>query len=732
MMLTPGTLLGERYEIVEKIGAGGMSIVYKAKDTRLQRFVAIKELREEFAQDEEFVRKFRKEALAAASLSHPNIVGIFDVGSDHDIYYIVMEYIEGHTLKEIIANEGPFNTKTVLEYGIQMVSALKHAHMKKIIHRDIKPQNILITNDHVLKVTDFGIAKAVDSSTIVATGNAIGSVHYFSPEQARGRFVNETSDLYSCGIVLFELATQRLPFEADSHISIALKHINEELPKPSLLNSNVPANLEQIILRATNKSQSERYQNADEMLQDMRGVLQNPNYIVKVPEELEHTILMTSAETEYIRSNAKVEEENVSRVKQNVEPKQEFNTEIEKEDLKNEKTEESSIYASNTGLEEDEEDEEVSTLYKFLVGIGGVLATLTVVIVIALACFLWLPSLGKVKMVSVPNLYGLTLQEAKAEIKRFKLKIADPKEEYTTEVDAGQVFKQVPAAGSTVEKNSTIEITVALGGKQTSSSETVSEEVIQLPDLAGWKTEDAINKLSELGLSSPKIETKNDDKMEMGRVITQTPGYGVKISKDTEVILVVSLGPEVQNKTVKVPNLIGSTTDDATRKLAGLGLELGSQTEEFSTNYSKGTIIDQHISSGTEVDEGTSINIVVSKGEEVIEETPVETPDEEVVPPSEEVAPPSEENTPPSGEEPVDELSTQRHTIYFPEDLDSSQENYHVLVQLRRDDGTSTVIYDQSVPFSSFPIEVELTGQGVAQLDVYFNNNQEYRENIYF
>ena len=241
-MLTPGTLLGERYEIIKKIGAGGMSIVYKAKDNRLQRYVAIKELREEFVQDEEFVVKFRKEALSAASLSHPNIVGIYDVGSDKEVHYIVMEYIEGKTLKEVIATDGPFDSKTVLELGVQMVSALKHAHQKKIIHRDIKPQNILLTNDGVLKVTDFGIAKAVDSSTIVATGNAIGSVHYFSPEQAKGKYVNESSDLYSCGIVLFELATKRLPFEADSHISIALKHINEEFPRPSSINPEILLN----------------------------------------------------------------------------------------------------------------------------------------------------------------------------------------------------------------------------------------------------------------------------------------------------------------------------------------------------------------------------------------------------------------------------------------------------------------------------------------------------------
>ncbi|MDF2878998.1 MAG: hypothetical protein K0S30_2094 [Clostridia bacterium] len=301
-MITPGTILGDRYEIIEKIGAGGMSIVYKAKCHRLQRFVAIKVLREEFVKDEDFVAKFRKEALAAASLSHPNIVGIYDVGSDHDLHYIVMEYIEGKTLKELIAEEGPFESKMVLDFGMQIVSALRHAHRKKIVHRDIKPQNILVTHDNVLKVTDFGIAKAVDSSTVVATGNAIGSVHYFSPEQAKGKYVNETSDLYSCGIVLFELATKKLPFEADSHISIALKHINEEMPKPSEFNPAIMANLEQLILKASQKSQSARYQNADEMLKDMKGVAVDPHYIVRNDEVFDQTILMTNTETEYIRS----------------------------------------------------------------------------------------------------------------------------------------------------------------------------------------------------------------------------------------------------------------------------------------------------------------------------------------------------------------------------------------------------------------------------------------------
>lgn len=351
-MLEPGKILGDRYEIIQKIGAGGMSIVYKAKCNKLQRFVAIKVLREEFVKDEAFVQKFKSEAFSAGGLSHPNIVSIYDVGQEDDLHYIVMEFVEGQTLKEYIEQNGPLSSTQTLEYGMQIVSALRHAHNKQVIHRDIKPQNILITHDQMLKVADFGIAKAVDSSTIVASGNAIGSVHYFSPEQAKGKYVNETSDLYSCGIVLFEMATNRLPFQADTHVSIALKHINEEVPKPSLFNEQIWPGLESIILKATNKKQELRYQNADSMLEDMKTVLANPTVDLSSKEvtetDVDQTILLTDIQTSFIRQNEKT----TSRLESNqtlgvkMSTPQDYYEEYEGED-----------------------EEEVSTGYKILAGL---------------------------------------------------------------------------------------------------------------------------------------------------------------------------------------------------------------------------------------------------------------------------------------------------------------------------------------------------------------------------
>ncbi|MEG0713022.1 MAG: Stk1 family PASTA domain-containing Ser/Thr kinase, partial [Niameybacter sp.] len=429
-MLEPGTLLGERYEIIEKIGAGGMSIVYKAKCNRLQRFVAIKVLREEFVKDDDFVKKFRSEAFSAGSLSHPNIVGIYDVGQEEDLHYIVMEYVEGQTLKEYIEQNGPLPSATVLEFGGQIVSAIRHAHSKQIIHRDIKPQNILITPEHVLKVADFGIAKAVDSSTIVSTGNAIGSVHYFSPEQAKGKYVNETSDLYSCGIVMFEMATNSLPFQADSHVSIALKHINEEIPKPSLFNAEIWPGLEAIILKATKKQQDERYQNADSMLEDIHRVKLDPHAIIEtkvVDDEIDQTILLTDIQTQFIRQNEKVP----GRLDTNQVPNVKM-------------TSPGDLYQAYED-EEEEEDEEVPTGYKVLAGIGGVLATLVLAGIVATIIFFVLPSFSKPEYELVPEMVGKTIEEATRLLEGKDLKIEKVGEKQSDRFEAGLIIEQTPA-----------------------------------------------------------------------------------------------------------------------------------------------------------------------------------------------------------------------------------------------------------------------------------------------
>jgi serine/threonine protein kinase len=270
-------VLGNRYELIEKIGGGGMALVYKARCRLLNRFVAVKILREEFTGDEEFVKRFEIEAQSAASLSHPNIVPIYDVGNENNIFYIVMEYIDGITLKEYIVRNGPLDWKDAVRIAIQICSAIEHAHSKQIIHRDIKPQNILMTQDGIAKVTDFGIARAVTSSTITMVGSTIGSVHYFSPEQARGGYIDEKSDLYSLGIIMYEMITGKMPFDGESPVAIALKHIQDKPIQPIDLNKDIPRALNDIIMKAIKKEQSGRYQTATEMSEDLYRVFKEPN-----------------------------------------------------------------------------------------------------------------------------------------------------------------------------------------------------------------------------------------------------------------------------------------------------------------------------------------------------------------------------------------------------------------------------------------------------------------------
>lgn len=697
-MLTPGTLLGERYEIIEKIGAGGMSIVYKAKDNRLQRYVAIKELREEFVQDEDFVAKFRKEALSAASLSHPNIVGIYDVGSDKDIQYIVMEYVEGKTLKQVIDEQGPFDFKTVLELGVQMVSALKHAHLKKIIHRDIKPQNILMTNDGVLKVTDFGIAKAVDSSTIVATGNAIGSVHYFSPEQAKGKYVNQSSDLYSCGIVLFELATKRLPFEADSHISIALKHINEEFPRPSSINPNIPENLEHIILRATRKNQVERYQNADEMLRDMKGVLQSPNYKVNLESLSEKTILLSPEETQLLRESN--------------------NEEFREEEMvqKHNNQDENNIYESNVNFDDNEDEGEISTFYKVLVSVGGVLATLVLVVVITLACVIWIPSLSKSKLYSVPNVVEKTREEAEDLITKSNLNVKVIEVE-TEGITLGTVVEQDPVGGTTVKKNTTVEIHVAISGDET-ANEDLNKEV-KVPDLLNLSIPDVTTELGKLGLKIGDTEYREDETTDENVVLSQDPVAGTTVKSGSSIKLIISKKPK-KDEGIAMPNLYGSTLDKARSTLGGMNLSLGKVSEEESEEE-VGKIIRQTVSSGTLVEAGTKVDVIISKGKSEPEPTEEPSPN-----PSDE---PTTEPNPEEGEQPVVD-TTQSIVVAAPSG--DIKESYLVVAKLSLDDGTTPSTKEINVAYDQFPVTFSFQGHGTGIVEIYIDGISVSRDTITF
>lgn len=694
-MLEPGIVLGDRYEIIQKIGAGGMSIVYKAKCKKLQRFVAIKVLREEFVKDDAFVKKFKSEAFSAGSLSHPNIVSIYDVGQEEDLHYIVMEYVEGQTLKEYIEQNGPLAPSVALEYSIQIVSALRHAHKKQIIHRDIKPQNILITHEHVLKVADFGIAKAVDSSTVVATGNAIGSVHYFSPEQAKGKYVNETSDLYSCGIVLFEMMTNRLPFQADSHVSIALKHINEEIPRPSLFNAQIWPGLEHIILKATDKRQELRYQNADSMLEDMRRVLADPTVDFSSQEEtgdMDQTILLTDIETSFIRQNEKsvnqAEPSKVAEVKMTT--PQDYYEEYEQE----------------------EEEEEVSKGYKILAGVGGVLATLVIVGIIAAVAFFVMPSFSKPSYVVVPTVLGKTFEEAKILLEGKNLQVTLIGEDVSDTYEAGMVMKQTPNQEEVVKPGSVIGLVVA------KADETTKEVVV--PDVEGISSADAQRILTDKGLI-PKIEWAYDDDLERSMVIEHTPSAGTTVSEGDIVTLVLSKGPKVV--LVKVPDLYNLTVDQAKLKLNNEGLRFGQTATEESDTIEKGKIIRQSIGANQEIEKGEIVDVTISSGPAIKEpEEPVTEPDEPVTP-----------ETPvlPEADNPVVEQETVSVTRVINAPADNLKDEYHVLVVLEDELGTRSV-FDDIVKKEQFPLPIQLSGKGKGVLSTYFDGGGEYRDNINF
>ena len=662
-MLEPGKILGDRYEIIQKIGAGGMSIVYKAKCNKLQRFVAIKVLREEFVKDEAFVQKFKSEAFSAGGLSHPNIVSIYDVGQEDDLHYIVMEFVEGQTLKEYIEQNGPLSSTQTLEYGMQIVSALRHAHNKQVIHRDIKPQNILITHDQMLKVADFGIAKAVDSSTIVAAGNAIGSVHYFSPEQAKGKYVNETSDLYSCGIVLFEMATNRLPFQADTHVSIALKHINEEVPKPSLFNEQIWPGLESIILKATNKKQELRYQNADSMLEDMKTVLANPTVDLSSKEvtetDVDQTILLTDIQTSFIRQNEKT----TSRLESNqtlgvkMSTPQDYYEEYEGED-----------------------EEEVSTGYKILAGLGGVLATLLIVGIMAAVTFFVLPSFNKPQRVVVPSVLGQTVDKATAILEDKNLAILLAGEEASDTYTPGTIMRQTPNGEKVVEPGTVINVVVA-------KQKEVIEEVV-VPNLKGEESANAQSILSEMDL---------DVALE----------WEYSLSKGKEVVL------------VKVPNLYNLTLDEAKAKLNEVGLRFGQTVEENSDTVEQGKVMKQSIAENQEIEQGEIVDIVISKGPKVEEVIPPEEDPNNPTTPDTDI--PSEENTP--EEEP---LATITRVINAP--TDKLQDEYHVLVLIEDDLGARTA-FDGIVKKEQFPLPIQVSGKGKGVLTTFFDGQEEYRDN---
>ena len=555
-----GRLLGNRYEIIEKIGSGGMATVYKAKCHVLNRYVAIKILRDEFTTDEEFIKRFEVEAQSAASITHPNIVSVYDVGVDGNLYYIVMELIKGKTLKEIITEEkGPLPWKWSVNIASQIASALATAHRNHIIHRDIKPHNIIITEDGVAKVTDFGIAKAVSNSTITAFGTTIGSVHYFSPEHARGGFTDEKSDLYSLGVVMYEMLTGKVPFDADTAVSIALKHMQEEAKPPIELNPNIPSAVNDIIMKALRKDTNLRYQNATAMLLDLKRALKEPN-------------------GDFVDNN----------------DYQDFPTQrISTIGLDEERSTKSTNAKNN---KKPNKFAQFIKNHKVLSSIVG----LILLFVITLGLTIGISNARRPKEVAIPNLVGKTVDEAKQILTENKLNYVEDSSEYNTTYPAGQIISQIPnfVDGRKIKQNTDVKVVVSLGTETTT-----------VPKLKGLTKDEA-----EDAAKSSKIKLEFVDEIsktvEAGVIIKQEKEEGETVNAGDTVKVYVSIGTGI--KQVAVVSVLYKDEETAKQTLQDLGLTVNVEYGEDKTR-GNGVVLKQSIESGKTVDEGSTITITVNK-----------------------------------------------------------------------------------------------------------------------
>ena len=554
-----GKILGNRYEIIEKVGNGGMATVYKATDLVLKRYVAVKILRDEFTTDEEFIKRFETEAQSAAKLVHSNIVSIFDVGVDNGIYYIVMELIQGKTLKEIILEEkGPLPWKWSVNVAIQIASALEMAHKNNIIHRDIKPHNIIITEDGVAKVTDFGIAKAVSNSTITAFGKTIGSVHYFSPEHARGGYTDAKSDLYSLGIVLYEMVTGKVPFDADTPVSIALKHMQEEPVPPIEKNPNLPEALNKIILKALKKDPMLRYQTATELLQDLKSALKNPSG--DFVEEIDYD---PTARTQRISTNQYDKMSNNRGKKEN-----KFVTFIKKH----------KVISSIIGL-----------MLLFFLAFGGTILVL---------------GMTNPKEVEIPNIVGLTKTEAEQKVKSANLVFEIESEEYNSEVAENHIISQDPKYISSykVKENTVIKVVISKGTEKT-----------KVPNVKGKEKEEAIQLIENAKLKAEVIEETSKTVKE-GYIISQETDPDTEVNAGDTVKIHVSTGTGI--KQITMIDVTGKTEADAKKALEDIGLVVNIGYSEDSSK-DNGIVLKQAVEVGKVIDEGTTVTITVNKLAEI-------------------------------------------------------------------------------------------------------------------
>ncbi|MDR0948219.1 MAG: Stk1 family PASTA domain-containing Ser/Thr kinase [Lachnospiraceae bacterium] len=573
-MIKIGMLIGDRYEILEKIGAGGMSDVFKAKCHKLNRFVAVKVLKQEFAENPDFVSKFKIEAQAAAGLMHPNIVNVYDVGEEGGINYIVMELVEGITLKKYIQKKIRISYKEAVSIAIQVAMGIEAAHNNHIIHRDIKPQNIIISRDGKVKVTDFGIAKATTSRTI--TSNVMGSVHYTSPEQARGGYSDQKSDVYSLGITLFEMLTGRVPFAGDTTVAIAIKHIQEELPSPTLFAQEIPFSVEQIVLKCCHKIPDSRYASMGKLIVDLKQSLVTPDddfVETDNPESEMATRAVTDSEIVKIKQSSRlrsgsIPQEEMTGYEEQVSPEGYLG---ESEDLYGAYEEEEEYFPEDQGeYEEDEYDEYDYIENPKMEKIVAVLAVLVGIVIIVVLVLIVIRITGNLSTITTPRM----TQESSS----------DPIESTAT---SEQVLQSPVATGDT-------------------------DELVLIPDVRNWAYEEALLTLTNLGFTVNKTEAFSE-LIGSSRIINQSPGGGERATAGSEIDLTVSQGSQVIK--VEVPDIRGLLEQEGKDRLLAASLKVGEVTSVYSKEYEVGTICYQSFSVGSMIPEDTSVDISISLGE---------------------------------------------------------------------------------------------------------------------
>ena len=600
-MIKEGVVLGKRYEILGRVGSGGMADVYKGKDHKLNRFVAIKVLKSDYRTDEVFIRKFLSEAQAAAGLMHPNVVNVYDVGQDRGLYYMVMELVEGITLKDYIEKKGKLSPKETVSISIQMVTGLQAAHNQHIVHRDIKPQNIIISKDGKVKVTDFGIARATTSTQTIST-SVMGSVHYTSPEQARGGVVDQKSDIYSIGITMYEMVTGHVPFDGDSTVTVALKHLQEEITSPAEEVPDLPYSLECIIMKCTQKNPAMRYHDCASLLLDLKRSLVDPDgdfvVIGNKGNVDDRTVVMSTEEINEVQRRRYPNDDD------DYDDDEDYDRDGEDDD--DEDDDDRRYRDRDRGRRKNNVNSDTKRIMKILMIVAGVVVALLILFLVGNAAgFFSGPGLvqNEQEMVKVPDLRGMTEKEARKELEGTDLGMkVENERQPSNQYEEDEIMSQDPAEDTEVAKNSTITVVISSGEEA---------KMVKVPNIVDRTEEEAEKSLQAAKLTVVHGEAQFSDEIEAGRVISSDPEAGTEVEEGTEVTIVISLGKDQ----AKVPELRNKSASEAEAALKDAGLA-GSASEEYSDSVEAGLVISQSIDAGEKVDKGTTVSYVVSKGPE--------------------------------------------------------------------------------------------------------------------